>query len=305
MAAYEIGERIRKARENMHMTQEELAYGICATGTLSKIENGLQVPTRKNFEALMQRLGEPEYLYSIHLSREEMQCMKILRQIERYLQKGNLKKVEELLNLYQNFFEENKILDKQSYQMFLASWHAKQGMPPQLVIEELQSALQLTMKSYTGDLPNRKKCLTFEEIAILNNIAVQYSRMREREKPFSYLKWLKEYLEINPMDEEERAKVYAVILCNYADCLLVRGFLNEAQQAAEHGICVCREYTQILVLPYLMGTLAHSLVRQGRKCEAEEYFSQAECLLYAMECYESLEHLRENDREKLALLLYV
>ena len=51
LATYEIGQRIRGVRESRGMTQEELADGICSTGTLSKIENGLQVPKRKTFTA--------------------------------------------------------------------------------------------------------------------------------------------------------------------------------------------------------------------------------------------------------------
>ena len=90
MATYEIGKRIKKAREECKMTQEELAFGICSPGTLSKIENGVQAPNKKTFEALMQRLGEPEYLYSIHLSREEIREMQLYRKIERCFLKEDL-----------------------------------------------------------------------------------------------------------------------------------------------------------------------------------------------------------------------
>lgn len=48
MATYEIGKRIKKAREECKMTQEELAFGICSPGTLSKIENGVQAPNKKH-----------------------------------------------------------------------------------------------------------------------------------------------------------------------------------------------------------------------------------------------------------------
>ena len=57
MAYYTVGELIRDARERQKYSQEELSYGICTTSTLSRIENGLQVPGRKILEGLMQRLG--------------------------------------------------------------------------------------------------------------------------------------------------------------------------------------------------------------------------------------------------------
>ena len=37
------------------MTQEELSDGVCATGTLSKIENGVQAPKKRTFMALMKK----------------------------------------------------------------------------------------------------------------------------------------------------------------------------------------------------------------------------------------------------------
>lgn len=56
MACYNLGDYICESRKQLGITQEELAFGICSTGTLSKIENGFVVPKRKNYEAIMQRL---------------------------------------------------------------------------------------------------------------------------------------------------------------------------------------------------------------------------------------------------------
>ena len=58
MACYNLGDYICESRKQLGITQEELAFGICSTGTLSKIENGFVVPKRKNYEAIMQRLGK-------------------------------------------------------------------------------------------------------------------------------------------------------------------------------------------------------------------------------------------------------
>lgn len=303
MATYEIGERIKKAREDCGMTQEELAYGICSAGTLSKIENGVQVPNKKTFESLMQRLGEPEYLYSIHLSRNEVQEMKLYRQIERCLQKEDMIRAEQLLKQYQDSFAGTKRLEQQSYQAILAFCHAKQGAAPAQVIEELEAALCLTMKGYRSGLPGKCKRLTFEEVSILNNIAVQYYRMGEREKSFSYLKWLKGYFEKNELDEEEQAEIYPLILCNYADMLHMQGKLKEARKAARRGIWLCKEYAQTEPLAYLLGSMARILLSMGKRGEAEEYFKQAECLMCIMGSYGALKDLRENNRESLSLML--
>lgn len=305
MAAYEIGPRIRGARESRGMTQEELADGICSTGTLSKIENGIQVPKRKTFTALMQRLGEPEYLYSIHLSKEEMQEMKLCRQIERSIWKEDFAKAEKLLKQYKLFLNENTILESQSYQMMCAAWHAKQCKDPHHVMREFEEALRITIKDYPNILPKKRQWLTFEEISILNNIAVQYHRIGETTKSFSYIEWLKEYLEQSNMDEETLARVYPVILCNYADMLWMKGRFDEADMAALYGIRLCKEYAQLMALPHLFVTMARGLTLKGKNKEAEECLNQAESLFCIMECYGALERLRVNSRDSLTLLLYV
>ena len=285
LATYEIGQRIRGVRESRGMTQEELADGICSTGTLSKIENGLQVPKRKTFTALMQRLGEPEYLYSIHLSREEMQEMKICRQIERSIWKEDFVKTKELLEEYKSFLSGNKILENQCYRMMWASLHPKQNENPHQVMQEFEEALRITIKDYPNILPSKRQWLTFEEISILNNIAVQYYRIGEITKSFSYIKWLKEYLEQTNMDEETLAKVYLVVLCNYAEILWVNGQAEEAHAIASHGIELCKEYAQFMVLPHFLIVMARSFVWKGKAKEAEECLRQAESLFCIMDCY--------------------
>lgn len=303
MATYEIGKRIKKAREDCKMTQEELAFGICSPGTLSKIENGIQAPNKKTFEALMQRLGEPEYLYSIHLSREEIQEMQLYRKIERCFLKEDMVQVEELLKQYQQSFVGTRGLDWQRYQTLWALWHAKKGASARIVIQELEAALRITMKGYRSGLPEENKRLTFEEIAIFNNIAVQYYRMGDRERSFSYIAWLKIYFDKYKMDEEELAQIYPLILGNYADMLCMQGKLKEAREMAERAIWLCKEYTKTTYLACLLGCLARILVSMGEENEAEICFTQAECMFGIMGCCGKLEHLRESDRKELSMLL--
>ena len=73
MAKYTIGTIIYENRVRRKITQEELSYGVCTPATLSKIENGIQMPRRKIFEALMQRLGLQTQYYFVPLSSEEME----------------------------------------------------------------------------------------------------------------------------------------------------------------------------------------------------------------------------------------
>lgn len=56
-----MGEIIRSLRKRAHMTQEELAEGICSPISVSRIENGTQMPSGTVLEALLSRLGTSTY----------------------------------------------------------------------------------------------------------------------------------------------------------------------------------------------------------------------------------------------------
>ena len=57
MAVFQLGPILKARREELGLSQEDLADGICAVPTLSRIENGERLPTKNHFEMLMQRLG--------------------------------------------------------------------------------------------------------------------------------------------------------------------------------------------------------------------------------------------------------
>ena len=99
--------------------------------------------------------------------------------------------------------------------------------------------------------------------------------------------------------------MYLVVLCNYAEILWVKEQAKEAHATALHGIELCKEYAQFMVLPYFLIVMARSLVWKGKTKEAKECLRHAESLFCIMDCYGALEQLRENNRENLTLLLYI
>lgn len=88
MGNYPIGRLIAEMRNRRGLSQEELSEGICAVSTLSKIENGIQMPRRKVYVALMQRLGLSPRNCRIFVSREEMRRCVLEERIERLLAEG-------------------------------------------------------------------------------------------------------------------------------------------------------------------------------------------------------------------------
>ena len=73
-----LGETIYHLRKKAGLTQEALADGICSPVSISRIENGKQMPSGKVLEQLLARLGTSTYqLCNIYYENE---CQSSLRQ---------------------------------------------------------------------------------------------------------------------------------------------------------------------------------------------------------------------------------
>lgn len=59
MEEFKLGTYIKKHREELGMSQEDLCGGLCAVSTLSRIENNQQDPSRRLTMSLLERLGLP------------------------------------------------------------------------------------------------------------------------------------------------------------------------------------------------------------------------------------------------------
>lgn len=62
----DIGRIIKERRKELNITQEELCDGICEPVTISRIENGKQLPSTNHLKAILERLDLPsEMLISL------------------------------------------------------------------------------------------------------------------------------------------------------------------------------------------------------------------------------------------------
>ena len=79
MAKNTLGEIIYHLRKKAGLTQEALADGICSSVSVSRIENGNQMPSGKVLEQLLERLGTGAYqLCNVYYENE---CQAALQQL--------------------------------------------------------------------------------------------------------------------------------------------------------------------------------------------------------------------------------
>ena len=94
MPKYYVGDFIRETRERRGYTQEELCYGICSVPSLSRIENGAQVPGSRRLDALLQRLGCGDQVFNELVSKEETKIYELTKNIRRAIMDDNIEELK-------------------------------------------------------------------------------------------------------------------------------------------------------------------------------------------------------------------
>lgn len=277
MSGYTLGAYIYDARKKMGITQEELAFGICSPGTLSKIENGFTIPKRRNYEALMQRLGKSCGGSAHYWEQVDRTLYDGMRKIIQCMAVNDVTGCHELLQQYADCAE-GDVLAMQFMRYMTAIVHSRQKVPAQEVLRELMAALRLTVMD-TEHYMKQKRMYTVDEILILNNIAIQYQRLQESGKAARIWIGMKDYLEERCVDEETKEKVYPLILCNCAQILLEMEVFREALLLFERGITICSYYSRCYLLPSLLYGKADCLCRLGQDEQASSLLQQADLLL--------------------------
>lgn len=289
MAKYVIGNIIYENRIRKKITQEELGYGICMPATLSKIENGVQIPRRKTLEALMQRLGLPAQYYFLPISGEELERSNLEYLMIRKLSLGDYD-IDELIRQYRECNVELDHMEEQFLMYAQGCVAMKKQKDLHHALELFQQGIQLTIPDFSKKNLHARKLLTFDEIRILNCIASIYYELHAAAEAKDILVYLKRYMEGADIDLEEKAKVYPMILFNLSNWVGLEGRNELAFELCDEGIDFCIQYGKLSMFPYLVFNKAYSLARMNRLDEAIPYFRQA-CTLF--------EALKDNERANL------
>lgn len=274
---YNIGAYIHDERKRKGYTQEELAEGICTTGTLSKIENGSRVPSAGTYEALMQRLGEPASLFSAYLGRGELLAEYLCRKLLSMLAQNEMTDLELVMEEYEAAVVYYRLTESRLMRCAKAVCHSMMDVPPAEVLQELFEVLQINNRlAPEAEVFQERKLFTFEEMLLWNNVAIQYKRMGNTGQAELVWLGLKNYLEDKDIDGEERARLYPVILYNLAGLFAGQNEHDKAVSHSEAGIKSCIEFGKLFPLPYLLHRKGRELLKMGEETLAAEYLKDAE-----------------------------
>lgn len=282
MAAYVVGDFLRETRLRKGYTQEEVSYGICTTASLSRIENGAQKPGRLILEKLFERLGTENNLFNSFVSKEEMELYLEIQTLIRNVTDGDLQRIEEQIDIVDKLTKNTSELERQS--LFWAKGELatqKYGNDCE-AMDCFMKAVQITLPDFDGKNPLRNHLLTFDEITIINSIAVRHGENGDLLTAIQLDMWLKEYMENKIIDGRMKTAKYPMILYNLSYWLGEENCHNEALKMAEQGVDFCVKYGNLPAFPILMFNQGAALAELERYDEAKKCFLQSITIFEAM-----------------------
>lgn len=264
MIYYKLGDVIRELRDRLHMTQEELAAGICSVSSIAKIEKGSQMPSGRVAEALLRRLKDSGCFFTGFAQEEELIELRDWKQILAHAKQTRKK---------------GSLFEDQFYAYVLVTERMRDGADPAVLLLELLEILVMSMSlEELYDESARRRTYTYLELYILNSIAVQFYHMESLENANRILERLYEYLQKWQIGGEILRYLFPVICNNLAVVKLDLGLVYPARIFCDAGISSCLNEGMWMPLPSLYGNLSNVLSALHETAGAQQAYSRMRIL---------------------------
>ncbi len=275
MGVYRAGDVIRRNRQALHMTQEELCEGICNAQTLSRIENGKQNPGKEVYKRLMERMGKEKNRAFAMVSGDDVRVLEYAREYENALHKFEYEKADEVLQLLEGMVDDSPV--SRQYVMegrAVLDWRLKR-IEAEEERRRLIEALRLTIDNPEKyDFSNYP--LMENELSILSNIANNYFCEGEGKKAVLILENIYKGINSGYRIREKHRSLEILILNNLANMYGELGEYKKAIELAERGIEVCRDEKSSSALPQLLAEMEWNM-EQLLEQKSEESFTKHDC----------------------------
>lgn len=234
-------ELIKELREAKGISQEELCEGICTRETLSRIESGKRNPNKRNFFAMLKKMGVERETYYGYIVADDYYLYEKVRTY--FMSEG---KTQEVLENAEKTFEKlEKNLDKRylTNRQFLETMRIeKKNKDTQSdwkqSIKEMKQILNYSMEGYEGKIyrvPFR------QEVIILVYIAISLRRLDKKEEALEIYRQILEKYEKSMVEKPFHAVPLFLVYVNYVGLLEVSDYLEKSEKIAKEGIAFSLE----------------------------------------------------------------
>lgn len=258
MDEFKLGTYIKRRREELNISQEELCEGLCAVSSLSRIENNQQNPSRSLTKNLLERLGLPKDRFLALWDQKDISTGALLREIRddviRYERTAELDRpsIRESVREKLAELERATSQDNRTVRQFLLAQQAILGGPdgpysPREKLAMQLEAIRMTCPRFDPE-DFRRGHYSLDEINLINQITRTYSQLGERKRAADMYGQLLKYVEKNNRELAEYAAHFCLIAHNYAINLGKGKQYADSNEIAEKGrrLCISRGKYQFL-----------------------------------------------------------
>lgn len=279
MKEFPIGEVIRQKRIELGLTQEELCEGIYEPPTMSRIETGRQTPSRTKLNVLLQRLGLPDDQYYALLSDNETKIADLQKEIVSCNVLGKqakglemIKKLEEIADpedtTVRQFILRSKVIMGKPEKGEIKPYSFEQKL------EILFQAIHLTSPRFNIEEIDRG-LYGLDEVKVINQIALTYSRNDEHKKAIDIYYQLLRYIKKHFQNILQSGGLLPLVCYNYARELDLVKRYEDALEIAQLGWQACVQYGQYRNLPVIIALMAECYHFLNDDNKSIEYYRQA------------------------------
>lgn len=225
-----IHEVLGRKRKIKGLTQEELSKGICEPETLSRLLNGRQTPNQNTYRMLAECLELDSERCRPYLTAEDYEVYEKQRKVGTYLQQKEYVLAENLFEEIEKKLPQNIARNKQYCMMIRTSIESRLGrMDWKERLRYLEEAIKYTIPDYP-EISISQWPLCRQEVVLLNNIAISYTRLGNVEKALSIFSDIMKFYKNSEVDSLYHIEALTMTIFNYVEWL---GNLERYEEALE------------------------------------------------------------------------
>ena len=269
------GELIRSLRNELGMTQEELADGICDVSALARYEAGKLDPGREKFEGLLMKMHRAginyRFSYNTGVFSDQEAYMKIEKHFEKHEEDEAVREFyinSILLDAFMDEHEKEQIRGRMSLLARLSDG----AIDKETYISELESLILKTINDYHTGHFSLNRIMNETEISILNMLGIAYNACSEYEKRDAVYANIKDYVFKNNMPFNSAINK---ALTNYCEYLGQSGRLDECYDFSKkivRELLNCPTQNMLYISAYSIACYLHETSKDGKNsknCDKE------------------------------------
>lgn len=311
MNEFKLGTYIKKRREELKMSQEELCEGLCAVSSLSRIENNQQDPSRNLTKNLLERLGLPQDKFTALWRQKDITVGALMREINNDIVRHRRAPREDRPQVQEQIREKLAELEKIAApddtitHQFLLAQKALLGEASGLY--SLEEKLAMQMEAIRMTCPKfdpedfRRGHYSIDEALLINQIAITYSAAGQKGRAIDMDRQLLWYIEKHYKELAGYADTFCLVAHNFAIHLGASKHYAESIDIAEKGRDTCIRYGEYQFLPGFLAVQAECYFFLGKEEQSKALYLRAYYIYDAFLDQRNRDIIRKEMQEHLGL----